>query len=61
MVRFRLKTEFLTYAHNQIRGGLWYRPTWWTAVSAVPPAAVVPRVKKRDVPRIRFLEDRLMR
>lgn len=60
-MRFRLKTEFLTYAHDQIRGGLWYKPTWWEAVQKVPPTAVMPRIKKKDIPRIRFVEDKLMR
>lgn len=59
-MRFRLKTEFLTYAHDQIRGGLWYKPTWWEAVQKVPPTAVMPRIKKKDIPRIRFVEDKLM-
>jgi hypothetical protein len=60
-MRFRLKTEFITFAHDQIRGGLWYKPTWWEAVQKVPPTAVMPRLKKKYIPRIRFVEDRLMR
>jgi len=60
-MRFRLKTSFLTYAHDQIRGGLWYKPTWWEAVQKVPPTAVLPRLKKKFIPRLRFIEDKLMR
>ena len=60
-MRFRLKTEFLTYAHSQIRGGLWYKPTWWEAVQRVPPCAVLPRPRKSTIPRLRFVEDALMR
>ena len=60
-MRFRLKTEFLTYAHGQIRGGLWYKPTWWEAVQRVPPCAVLPRPRKASIPRLRFVEDALMR
>lgn len=60
-MRFRLKTDFLTYARDQIRGGLWYKPAWWDAVHRVPPTAFVPRVKKASIPRVRFTEDKLMR
>lgn len=60
-MRFRLRTDFLTYARDQIRGGLWYKPSWWEAVQRVPPTGFVPRIKKRDVPTVRFLEDRLIR
>jgi hypothetical protein len=99
-MRFRLKTEFLTFARDQIRGGLWYKvrrsagggllasamrchpatfadnyhcprpnppprsllqPTWWDAVTKVPPSGFVPRVKKADIPHVRFVEDRLIR
>ena len=90
-MRFRLKTDFLTYARDQIRGGIWYKvrrvratarhevrrgtpallspaisrpqpqPAWWDAVRKVPPTAFVPRVKKADIPRITFVEDRLIR
>ncbi len=86
-MRFRLKTDFLTYARDQIRGGLWYKvraprrplacivqkfnastsyffvlqPAWWDAVSKVPPVHFQPRIQKREVPTIRFVEDSLMR
>jgi hypothetical protein len=60
-MRFRPRTDFLTFARDQIRGGIWYKPAWWEAVTKVPPAAFVPRVKKRDIPRITFVEDRLIR
>lgn len=60
-MRFRLKASFLDHAHNQIRGGIWYKPSWWDAVSRVPPVHFQPRINKQEVPRIHFLEDRLMR
>ena len=60
-MRFRLRTDFLTFARDQIRGGIWYKPGWWDAVRKVPPTAWVPRVKKAEIPRITFLEDRLVR
>lgn len=60
-MRFRLRTDFLTFARDQIRGGLWYKPGWWEAVQRVPPTGFVPRIKKAEIPRIRFIEDRLIR
>lgn len=60
-MRFKLKTPFFEYARDQVKGGIWYRPTWWDAVSSVPPAHFQPRIRKRDVPAITFLEDRLVR
>ena len=60
-MRFKLKTPFFDYARDQVKGGIWYRPTWWDAVSNVPPAHFQPRIKKREVPSISFLEDRLVR
>jgi len=86
MTRFRLKTDYLTFARDQvrrrarvrelphraveaavparacaqIRGGLWYKPAWWDAVQKAPPT-FQPRVKKRDIPHIAFVEDRLLR
>jgi len=58
-MRFKLKSPFLEYARDQIKGGLWYRPSWYDAISNVPPLHFQPRIKKRDVPTITFLEDRL--
>jgi hypothetical protein len=59
-MRFRPKTDFLTFARDQIRGGIWYKPAWWEAVRKVPPAAFVPQTKKADIPQLRFIEDRLI-
>lgn len=59
-MRFRLKTDFLTYARDQVRGGLWYKPSWWEAVQKVPPPTAPGRLRKADIPRIRFAEDRLV-
>ena len=58
-MRFKLKTPFMEYARDQVKGGLWYRPTWWDAVGNVPPIHFQPRIKKRDVQNISFLEDKL--
>ncbi len=60
-MRFKLKTPFFDYARDQIKGGVWYRPTWWDAVANVPPVHFQPRIKKKEVPSITFLEDRLVR
>ena len=60
-MRFKLKTPFFDFARDQVKGGVWYRPTWWDAVSNVPPVHFQPRIKKREVPAITFLEDRLVR
>lgn len=37
------------------------QPTWWDAVTKVPPTGFTPRIKKRDIPHVRFIEDRLIR
>jgi hypothetical protein len=37
------------------------QPSWWEAVRKVPPTAFVPRIKKKTIPRITFLEDKLIR
>ena len=60
-MRFKLRTPFFDYARDQVKGGIWYRPTWWDAVSNVPPVHFQPRIKKREVPAITFLEDSLVR
>ena len=60
-MRFRLRTPFLTFARDQVRGGLWFRPAWLDAVAKVPPAHFQPRLKMRNVPKITFLEDKLLR
>ena len=60
-MRFRLRTPFLAFARDQIRGGLWFQPSWWGAISKVPPTHFQARIKMREVPTIRFFEDRLMR
>lgn len=60
-MRFKLKTEFLSFARDQIRGGIWYKPAWWEAVTKVPPPSTPGRVRKDEIPRIRFVEDRLVR
>ena len=60
-MRFRLKSDFLTFARDQIRGGIWYKPAWWEAVRKVPPTAFFPRTKKNEIPTLRFLEDKLVK
>lgn len=60
-MRFRLKTDFLSFAREQIRGGLWYRPAWYDAVTRAPPVHFQPRIKRRDLQNITFVEDRLLR
>ena len=61
MVRFRPKTDFVSFAREQIRGGLWYRPGWWEAVSRVPPAHFTPRIPKKEIPIISLAEDSLLK
>ena len=39
-MRFRLKTDFVSFAREQIRGGLWFKPAWWEAVARAPPLAL---------------------
>lgn len=60
-MRFRLKTHFMDYAREQIRGGVWYKPAWWDAVSRVPPVHFQPRIPKASVPKLTFMEDGLLR
>ena len=61
MVRFRPKTDFVSFAREQIRGGLWYRPGWWEAISKVPPAHFTPRIPKKEIPIISLEEDKLLK
>lgn len=60
-MRFKLKTPFLTQARDAIKGGIWYKPSWWDAVRRVPPLGLLPRRKKKEIPVLRFVEDRLIR
>ncbi len=37
------------------------QPSWWDAIRYVPPLGTLPRIKKKEVPKLHFLEDRLIR
>lgn len=37
------------------------QPTWWDAVRYVPPLGTLARIKKKNIPRLTFIEDRLIR
>lgn len=37
------------------------QPAWWDAMCKVPPMGLLPRIKKKEVVKLRFLEDRLVR
>jgi hypothetical protein len=38
-----------------------FQPAWWDAVCKVPPLGTLPRIKKKSIRRITFIEDRLIR
>ena len=61
MPRLRRRLRLLDEWKEQIRGGLWYKPAWWDAVRNVPPLPAPARVKKSDVPTIRFVEEQLIK
>ena len=60
MPRLRRRLRLLDEWREQIRGGLWYKPAWWDSVRNVPPLPAPARVKKSDVPTIRFVEEKLI-
>ncbi len=60
-MRFRLRTDSLSFINNQVKGGIWYKPPWWDAVSRVPPVHFQPRVRKAVVPNITYMEDSLLK
>jgi len=51
----------MDFVREQVRGGVWYKPPWWDAVSRVPPSHFQPRVIKASVPNIHYMEDSLLR
>eukprot|EP01138_Halocafeteria_seosinensis_P004074 gb/GECG01004166.1/.p1 GENE.gb/GECG01004166.1/~~gb/GECG01004166.1/.p1 ORF type:complete len:206 (+),score=23.69 gb/GECG01004166.1/:1-618(+) len=61
MPRIYRRLPFMAEAKEQVRGGLWYKPSWYDAMRKVPPLPVEPAIKKREVPRMVFVEDRLIR